>query len=114
MSAKSVFQRIIDRELPAQIVYEDDLCLAFHDVHPVAPVHVLVIPKKPIVSVDGVEPGDAAIVGHLFTAMRTVAAKLGLSDGYRVVSNCGRRAGQEVMHLHFHLLGGRDFGWPPG
>ena len=110
----SIFQKIIDREIPAKIVYEDDLCLAFEDIHPAAPVHLLVIPKKPIQSVDDVAPGDEAIVGHLFTAMRAIAAKLGLGNGYRVVTNCGPDAGQEVMHLHFHMLGGRKFTWPPG
>ncbi|MFZ5831254.1 MAG: histidine triad nucleotide-binding protein [Planctomycetota bacterium] len=113
-SEKNVFQRIIDREIPAKIVYEDDDCLAFHDINPQAPVHVLVIPKKPIVSVDDIQPDDDALVGRVLRAVGKVAAQLGLEDGYRVVTNCGRRAGQEVMHLHFHVLGGRDFGWPPG
>jgi histidine triad (HIT) family protein len=114
MPEKNVFQRIIDREIPAKIVYEDDLCMAFEDIHPAAPVHLIVIPKRPIGSVNDVHPEDETVVGHLFTAMRTVAAKLGLADGYRVVTNCGRDAGQEVPHLHFHLLGGRKLGWPPG
>jgi len=110
----NVFERIIRREIPAKIVYEDDDCLAFEDIHPAAPVHVLVIPKKPIASVDAIEPEDEALVGRLFSAIRKIAAQLGLGNGYRVVTNCGRDAGQEVMHLHFHLLGGRSFGWPPG
>ncbi len=110
----TIFQKIIDREIPAKIVYEDDLCLAFEDIHPQAPVHVIVIPKKEIPTLNDLDAGDEALVGHLFTAMRQVAARLGLSAGYRVVTNCGRDAGQEVMHLHFHLLGGRGFGWPPG
>jgi histidine triad (HIT) family protein len=114
MSAKTIFRRIIDREIPADIVYEDDRCLAFRDIHPQAPVHVIVIPKKEIVSVDDVAEADETLVGHLFSAMRTIAGQLGLADGYRVVTNCGRQAGQEVPHLHFHLLGGRGFGWPPG
>ena len=108
------FQKIIDREIPAKIVYEDDDCLAFEDVHPQAPTHLIVIPKKPIASVDAVGDEDERVVGHLFVAMRRIAAQLGLDQGYRVVTNCGRDAGQEVMHLHFHLLGGRGFGWPPG
>jgi histidine triad (HIT) family protein len=111
---KSVFQRIIDREIPAKIVYEDDLCLAFEDIHPQAPTHLIVIPKKAIASVDDVSEADREIVGHLFLAMRRIAEKLGLKDGYRVVTNCGRDAGQEVMHLHFHMLAGRRFTWPPG
>ena len=114
MSQKTIFQRIIDREIPARIVYEDEDCLAFEDIHPAAPVHVIVIPKKEIASVDDVAEADEAAVGHLFTSIRKIAAQLGLTGGYRVVTNCGRDAGQEVMHLHFHLLGGRSFTWPPG
>lgn len=114
MSEKSIFKKIIDREIPAKIVYEDDLCLAFEDIDPRAPTHLLVIPKKEIVSVDTVEPEDEIIIGHLFTAMRKIAAQLGLANGYRVITNCGRDAGQEVMHIHFHLLAGRKFTWPPG
>lgn len=112
--AKTIFKKIIDREIPAKIVYEDDRCLAFEDIHPAAPVHVIVIPKKEIASVDDVSEEDAALVGHLFVAMRAIAAKLGLGNGYRVATNCGPDAGQEVMHLHFHLMGGRPFSWPPG
>jgi histidine triad (HIT) family protein len=114
MPEKNVFQKIIDREIPAKIVYEDDQCLAFEDIHPQAPTHLIVIPKKEIASVDAVGEEDEQVVGHLFAAMRKIAGQLGLDRGYRVVTNCGRDAGQEVMHLHFHLLGGRGFGWPPG
>ncbi len=111
---RNIFQKIIDREIPADIVYEDDLCLAFKDISPQAPVHLIVIPKKPIESVDDVADEDEAIVGHLFLAMRKIAEQEGLDRGYRVVTNCGRDAGQEVMHLHFHMLAGRRFSWPPG
>ena len=114
MSEKTLFKRIIDREIPARIVFEDDRCLAFEDIHPAAPTHLIVIPKKEIASVDDAAPEDEAILGHLFVAMRAIAAKLGLNSGYRVVTNCGRDAGQEVMHIHFHLLAGRRFHWPPG
>jgi histidine triad (HIT) family protein len=114
MADKNIFQRIIEREIPAKIVYEDEHCLAFEDIHPAAPVHLIVIPKRPIASVDCVTAEDETVVGHLFAAMRSIAAKLGLKSGYRVVTNCGRDAGQEVMHLHFHMLAGRPFGWPPG
>ena len=114
MAEETIFTKIIAREIPAKIVYEDDLCLAFEDINPQAPTHLIVIPKKPIASVDDVADGDAPLVGHLFVAMRKIAAELGLGDGYRVVANCGRLAGQEVMHLHFHLLAGRGFTWPPG
>lgn len=110
----TIFKKIIDREIPAKIVYEDELCLAFEDINPKAPAHVIVIPKKEIASVDDVGEADEAVIGHLFTAIRKIAADLGLSDGYRVVANCGPAAGQEVMHIHFHLLGGRKFTWPPG
>ncbi len=114
MTEKTIFKKIIDREIPAKIVYEDDMCLAFEDIDPKAPTHLVVIPKQEIASVDDVAEADEAVVGHLFTAMRKIAAKLGLTGGYRVVTNCGRDAGQEVMHLHFHLLAGRPFTWPPG
>ena len=114
MAEKTIFGKIIDREIPAKIVYEDDLCLAFEDISPQAPVHVIVIPKKEITAVDDIAADDAPLVGHLFVVMSKIAAQLGLTGGYRVVTNCGRDARQEVMHLHFHLLGGRGFGWPPG
>jgi len=114
MAEKTVFKKIIDGEIPAEIVYEDDLCIAFKDINPAAPTHLIVIPKKEIATVNDVAEADEALVGHLFLAMGKIAAQLGLDGGYRVVTNCGRDAGQEVMHLHFHMLGGRQFGWPPG
>jgi histidine triad (HIT) family protein len=114
MAAKSIFKKIIDREIPARIVYEDDLCLAFEDIHPQAPTHLIVIPKREIPTVNDVSAEDEPIVGHLFSVMASIAAKTGLSGGYRVVTNCGPDAGQEVMHLHFHMLAGRKFTWPPG
>jgi histidine triad (HIT) family protein len=114
VAEKTIFKRIIDREIPAKIVYEDEHCLAFEDIRPVAPTHLVVIPKKEIASVDEVTEADAQVIGHLFVAMRTIAAKLGLNSGYRVVTNCGRDAGQEVMHIHFHMLAGRKLSWPPG
>jgi histidine triad (HIT) family protein len=114
MAERTVFQRIIDREIPAEIVYEDERCLAFRDIHPAAPVHLIVIPKQGIPSAAEVAEEDAMLVGHLFAAMATIAEQMGLSGGYRVVTNSGRDAGQEVMHLHFHFLAGRPFGWPPG
>jgi len=111
---KTIFQRIIDKEIPAKIVYEDDRCLAFHDVAPQAPTHVLVIPKKPIVSFAGVADEDAELLAHLWLVVRDVAKQLKLDRGYRVVVNCGRDGGQSVDHLHLHLLGGRPLAWPPG
>lgn len=110
----TIFRRIIDKEIPAQIVYEDDLALAFHDIRPQAPVHVLVIPKKEIVSLAHIEPDDASLIGHLFVVLKQVADALGLDNGYRVVINCGHDGGQEVPHLHLHLLGKRRLTWPPG
>ena len=112
--SKTIFKRIIDREIPSKIVYEDDRCLAFEDVNPQAPVHILVIPKKEIPSLDDVTANDAALAGHLLLVVQKLAADRALSDGYRVVLNCGPSAGQTVPHLHFHLLGGRNFAWPPG
>ena len=114
MPDKTLFRKIIDKEIPAQIVYEDDLCLAFCDVAPQAPTHVLVIPKKEITSIDAIADEDAPLVAHLWLVIRDLAKELGLGDGYRVVVNCGRRGGQSVDHLHFHLLGGRQLVWPPG
>ena len=114
MAQKTIFKKIIDGEIPADVVYEDDQCLVFRDIDPRAPTHLVVIPKKEIPAVDAIVEADEQIVGHLFVVMAKVAAELGLSEGYRVVTNCGPDAGQEVMHLHFHLLGGRSFTWPPG
>lgn len=114
MAEKTVFKRIIDREIRADIVYEDEFCLAFRDIHPAAPVHLIVVPKKEIRSANEVTGEEARLVGHVFAAMAKIASELGLTGGYRVVTNCGQDAGQEVMHLHFHMLAGRAFGWPPG
>lgn len=112
--ADTIFSRIIRGEIPARIVHDDALCLAFHDVAPQAPVHVLVIPKEPIPSLAAVEESQAALLGHLIVVATTLATSLGLSDGYRLVVNCGPDGGQTVDHLHVHLLGGRAMGWPPG
>jgi histidine triad (HIT) family protein len=114
VAAKTIFQKIIDKEIPANIVFEDERCMAFHDVAPQAPVHVLVIPKKPIASVAAIEDSDGALIAHLWLVIRNLAAQLRLDGGYRVVVNCGRDGGQSVDHLHFHLLGGRQMTWPPG
>ena len=112
---KTIFQKIIDKEIPANIVHEDELCLAFHDVAPAAPVHVLVIPKKAVVNVAALTDEDAALAGHLILTAGKVARQLGLEEsGYRVVANCGSDGGQSVDHLHFHILGGRALSWPPG
>ena len=112
--SKTIFKRIIDREIPAQIVYEDDRCLAFRDVAPQAPLHVLVIPKQEIASLDALADGDAELIAHIYLVIRNLAREFGLESGYRVVVNCGRDGGQSVDHLHFHILGGRQLTWPPG
>ena len=114
MASKTVFQRIIDREIPADIVYEDADCLAFRDITPQAPVHILLIPKKAIADFESLSEEDEVVMGKLLMAVQRIAAILGLSNGFRLVLNNGRDAGQEVRHLHFHLLAGRPFGWPPG
>jgi histidine triad (HIT) family protein len=111
----TVFQRIIDREIPADIVYEDDRALAFRDVAPAAPVHVLVIPKRPIERLASAADGDVDLLGHLLLVARRVAEQEGIAGtGYRVVTNSGDHGGQSVDHLHLHVLGGRKLSWPPG
>ena len=110
----SIFTKIIDREIPADIVFEDDVCLGFRDISPKAPTHILVIPKKEIVSLADLTSEDEAIVGRCIVAASKIAAQEGLSNGYRLVCNCGDEGGQEVPHLHFHLMGGRQMTWPPG
>ncbi len=114
MLAVNIFQKVLDRQMPADIAYEDDQCLAFHDVSPQAPVHVLLIPKKAIRTHADLTADDAALMGHLHLVAARLAKELGLAAGYRLVLNCDEAGGQTVPHLHLHLLGGRDFGWPPG
>lgn len=112
--ADTIFGKIIRREVPARIAHEDDRCLAFHDVAPQAPVHVLVIPKRPITSLAEATDDDADLLGHLVVVATRLARGLNLDAGYRLVINCGPDGGQSVDHLHVHLLGGRRLGWPPG
>jgi histidine triad (HIT) family protein len=110
----TVFSQIINRELPADIVYEDDLCIVIRDINPQAPVHVLIIPKKEIVSIATVTPEDKEILGHLLVKAREVAEMLGVAEkGFRLVINTNEDSGQSVFHLHIHLLAGRRMGWPP-
>lgn len=113
-SEKTIFKRIIDGEIPADIVYEDDRCLAFRDVNPQAPTHVLVIPRREIAALTELTEADESLAGHLVVVAVRVAEQLGLSDGYRFVINCGSDGGQSVDHLHLHLIGGRKLDWPPG
>lgn len=110
----TIFGKIIHREIQADIVYEDDLALAFNDISPQAPTHILVIPKKPIPRLAEATQQDQALLGHLLLTVQKVAEQAGVSDGYRVVTNSGAEAGQSVDHLHFHILGDRPMQWPPG
>lgn len=111
----NIFKKIADGEIPADIVYQDEHCVAFRDIRPQAPVHILLIPRREIPSLAAVQPSDHQVLGHLLVKAAEVARQQGLAEkGYRVVINCGPDAGQEVPHLHLHILGGRKLGWPPG
>ena len=113
MSA-TIFTKIINKEIPADIIYEDDLCLAFRDINPQAPVHILIIPKKPLPGLNDAGKEDERLLGHLMLAAKIVAGQEGVTDAFRLVLNNGAGAGQEIFHMHFHLLAGRPFTWPPG
>jgi histidine triad (HIT) family protein len=113
MSA-TIFTKIINKEIPADIVYEDDLCLAFRDINPQAPVHILIIPKKPLSELNDAGIEDERLLGHLMLAATIVADREDVADAFRLVLNNGAGAGQEIFHMHFHLLAGRPFTWPPG
>lgn len=113
--SKTIFQRIVDREIPARLAHEDEHCIAIHDINPQAPVHVLVVPKKPIPRIGEAATDDQSALGHLLLTAAALARKLGVADsGYRIVINNGRDGGETVPHLHVHLLGQRPLGWPPG
>ncbi|MBN1888589.1 MAG: histidine triad nucleotide-binding protein [Thermoflexales bacterium] len=112
--SKCLFCDIAAGRAPARIVYQDEHITAFHDLHPQAPVHILIVPNRHIVSCAELAAGDEAVMGHLLVKAAHIAAQAGLSGGFRLVSNAGRPAGQSVFHLHVHLLGGRTFRWPPG
>jgi histidine triad (HIT) family protein len=114
MMTDNLFLKILDKKIPAAIVHEDEHCLAFRDINPQAPVHVLLIPRKVIPTHADLKPEDRELLGHLHLVAAQLAEKLGIADGYRIVMNCKERAGQTVPHLHLHLLGGRDMTWPPG
>ena len=109
-----LFCKIAAGEIPSKKVYEDEQVYAFYDIDPQAPVHVLLIPKAHIASAAEITPENSAVVAHIFEVAAALAKKLGLDDGFRIVSNCGESAGQTVRHLHFHLMGGRSFAWPAG
>lgn len=113
--SETIFSKIINKEIPADIVFEDEDILAFRDINPQAPVHILVIPKKPLPDIGQAEAQDSQLLGNLLLAAANIAKKQGLdSDGYRVVINTGKNGGQTVFHLHLHILGGRKLAWPPG
>lgn len=112
--SKTLFQRIADREIPAQIVYEDDQVVAFRDINPQAPTHILIVPRKPIARIGEAAAEDQAVLGQLLLKAAEVARQVGLTNGYRLVFNNGRDGGEAVPHLHCHILGGRALGWPPG
>jgi histidine triad (HIT) family protein len=114
VSASCIFCRIAAKEIPSGIVYEDDDVVAFRDLNPQAPTHVLVISKRHIASIDDVVAADAGLLGAMMLSAKHVAAASGLVGGYRIVTNCGVDAGQSVSHIHFHVLGGRPMAWPPG
>lgn len=113
-ATETIFSKIIRKEIPAEIVYEDDLAIAFKDVNPQAPVHILVIPKQAIAKLSDAESTDHALMGHLLLTAKRVADQMGLTNGYRLVINTGPDGGQTVYHLHLHILGGRPLAWPPG
>lgn len=114
MREETIFSQIIRKEIPADVVYEDDQCLAFRDINPQAPTHILVIPKKLIPTLGDVVPEDKELLGHLLLIVKDIAKQFGLDSGYRIVINAGFDGGQTVFHLHLHLLGGRQMQWPPG
>lgn len=113
-NTETIFSKIIRREIPAEIVYEDDLALAFKDINPQAPVHIIVIPKEPIAQLTDAKSKDHALMGHLLLTAKRIAQQAGLNNGYRLVINTGPDGGQTVSHLHLHILGGRQMIWPPG
>lgn len=114
MSEKTLFSKIIDREIPARFEHEDDHCVAIHDIHAQAPVHLLIIPKRELVRLSEAVGDDGPLLGHLMLVAARLAGKLQLADGFRLVVNNGRHAGEEIPHLHIHLLAGRPMSWPPG
>ncbi len=109
-----IFCKIINGEIPSNKAYEDDKVLAFYDLDPQAPVHILIVPKEHIACAADITPENSAVIAHIFEVAAIIAKEKGLDDGFRIVNNCGDSAGQTVKHIHFHLMGGRDFGWPAG
>ena len=112
--SKTIFQKIIKNEIPADIVYKDEQCLAFRDINPQAPMHIIIIPKKEITKISDAKLDDQNLLGHLLLKAGEIARQEGYGEGFRLVINNGEAAGQTVFHLHIHILGGRSLGWPPG
>jgi histidine triad (HIT) family protein len=112
--SETLFTKIINREIPADIVYEDELCLAFKDINPQAPIHILLVPKKVIDRIANAAKSDQELLGHMLLTAGIIANQQGIGNAFRLVVNNGADAGQTVFHLHMHILGGRDFTWPPG
>lgn len=112
--ADCIFCKIAAGEMGTEFLYEDDQVVAFRDINPAAPVHILVIPKRHVPSANDLTDEDNLLIGHMFNVIRNLTQKENLDQGYRIVNNCGREGGQTVNHLHFHLLGGRQLQWPPG
>ena len=111
----TIFSKIINKEIDADIIHEDDLCIAFKDVNPIAPIHILIIPKKEIRTINDIKKDDRIIIGHLFMIAKKISKKLKIDEnGYRLVFNCNEDGGQTVYHIHMHLIAGRKFNWPPG
>ena len=112
--SKTIFQKIIDREIPSKIEHEDEQCIVLHDIDPQAPVHLLIVPKKHIIRIAAATPDDESVLGHLLLVAGLIARKLQLAQGFRLVINNGPHASESVPHLHVHLLAGRQMSWPPG
>ena len=112
--SKTLFEKIIDREIPGDIVHEDEHCVAFRDINPAAPMHILLVPRKPIARLADASTEDAALLGHMMLVAPQIAEQEKLGDAFRLVINNGERAGQTVFHLHMHIMGGRGLSWPPG
>mgnify|MGYP003981607641 CR=1 FL=1 len=111
----TIFNKIINKEITADILYEDDLSIAFKDLNPQAPEHILIIPKKSIKTINDIKESDKSLIGHLFIVAKNIAKDINISEsGYRIVFNCNENAGQSVFHIHMHLIGGRKMLWPPG
>ena len=112
--ADCLFCKIVKGEIPSKKVYEDETVYVFEDIEPTAPIHYLVIPKEHISKLDGITEENSGVIAHIYEVISKLAKDMGLKDGFRVVSNCGAQAGQSVFHIHFHMLAGREFGWPAG